>query len=386
MAMFCPPDPLAGYFPNENDETMNEYKGFKVGDKVEIRKYMANWSSALGGSSPANAEYPLIGNIRNIGGSSIGQFGHVAVNIEGYGFNLDNLIITDNIKKLPKFSVGDKVRRHNLMAKLCTITKVFPDCSYTVNDCGDLQFKESDLVPFDGYRTGDEVWTLKRGKGIYCGECGGANSGRAWVRYNGVDWHPKLSNLLTEAEYKYKKGFIAKTISCKIDFGGFEKAAKTLREFGEITRKINELKLPSGGVTEKHDWLFNPMVGCSRIIGIKPQPKFKSGDVVYYHENDGRLTTTKWEVSHYSDEMVMIRQMSCGIDYRAKVRESDLRLWKEAEFKTRYYIGVTVTGMKPNDYSKVTFLGVCPHTGKDVLCGHLEKGMVDIFHGTRGDE
>lgn len=355
---------------------MDSYKGFKVGDKAKV----------ISNSGPVRHYFTI----------------DTIVTIKGNGFTKDSFTCEDScgksqiiragdLKKLPKFSVGDKVRRHNVMAKLCTITKVFPDCSYTVNDCGDLRFKESDLVPFDGYRMGDEVWTLKRGKAKIIGNTyGDVVRPFACKEYGkpldeGI-FYPKLSNLLTEAEYKYKKGFIAKTISCKIDFGGFEKAAKTLREFGEITRKINELKLPSGGVTEKHDWLFNPMVGCSRIIGIKPQPKFKSGDVVYYHENDGRLTTTKWEVSHYSDEMVMIRQMSCGIDYRAKVRESDLRLWKEAEFKTRYYIGVTVTGMKPNDYSKVTFLGVCPHTGKDVLCGHLEKGMVDIFHGTRGDE
>ena len=141
-------DPLQGYFPNENENNMNEYKGFKVGDKVEITKKPATWASIIGQGAkfPLKEKFPFTGVIEmlQMDGSNCYAL------ISGFGFGFSTAIMERNVKKLPKYSVGDVVRAKDGFLYEIKEYNGFEEMYYFGN--GNPRFPEKSLEPFDGFR------------------------------------------------------------------------------------------------------------------------------------------------------------------------------------------------------------------------------------------
>ena len=255
---------------------MNEYNGFKVGDKVEVTKKPSCWTSG-GGRSPMNEVYPISGAISNIFNDDYCP----TATINGFGFDIETLVKENCIKKLPKYAVGDVVRRNNKQLIKCEITSVDQLCDetyvYTLSDCGSARFSESMLIPFDGLRVGDTVFTIKRGKGVVRGLVTWSKKDiRPYaVFFDKCGWkYPKKENLIpTEAKYKEalnKTGYAFKIDVAVVDeydpkdsvakhFEKIEKAAQAMNlihsaakiwanAFGRTT---DQIKFPSGGVVHQ---------------------------------------------------------------------------------------------------------------------------------------
>lgn len=402
-------DPLQGYFPNENKNNMNEYKGFKVGDKVEITSFFNVRSEGV---------------ITSFGDRKVGGFAEpdtleVWVN-KICCFDLLYLIRQDKIKKLPKYSVGDVVRRNNKQLIKCEITSVDQLCDktyiYTLSDCGSARFSESMLITFDGFRVGDTVWTAKRCKGKIIGD-----SQRTlrpfWVRFENdtCDRSPKLTNLIpTEAKYKealnktgyafkidvaFVQEYVAKPKNeaaerqaekiAKIKAAGeaFYQAAKNMA--AAIGRTTDQIKFPSGGVVYQCPPIPEHLIVSREPImkfQVAPSAKFKVGDAVYFDRK-------KWDVEDVATNECKIRISasagSCTREFRAwtVVKESDLRLWVETKFteglssfddkwvKNDYYIDPSWT---------IMYIGKI--VGKDTFVATGLSGSPALFRGIKGDD
>lgn len=257
-------------YEHKNSNNMNEYRGFKVGDRVEI-----TFSSA----------HPIKGTITSFGDRKLGGFAEpdtmdVWIS-ETTRYDMIYLVSHDLIKKLPKYAVGDVVRRNNKQLIKCEITSVDQLCDkthiYTLSDCGSARFSESMLITFDGFRVGDTVFTVKRGKGKIVADRESMPR-RFKVVFDAdkdhptiICRHPKLTNLIpTEAKYKEalnKTGYAFKIDVAVVEeydpkdsvakhFEKIEKAAQAMNlihsaakiwanAFGRTT---DQIKFPSGGV------------------------------------------------------------------------------------------------------------------------------------------
>lgn len=190
-------------YEHQNSNSMNEYRGFKVGDRVEI-----TFSSA----------HPIKGTITSFGDRKLGGFAEpdtmdVWIS-ETTRYDMIYLVSHDLIKKLPKYAVGDVVR------------SVVNGSIFTVKEIGENHyhahegtcFSENKVEPFDGFRVGDTVFTVKRGKGKIVADRESMPRRFKVVFEADKDHptiicrHPKLTNLIpTEAEYK------AATTGFKVD-------------------------------------------------------------------------------------------------------------------------------------------------------------------------
>lgn len=83
-------------------------KDFKEGDTVKITGYPNKWNGAFGGNNPSKISYPVIGKIDKMGASKYTT--KWALNVNGYGFSLQDLIDQDMIELIeetPEYEVGD---------------------------------------------------------------------------------------------------------------------------------------------------------------------------------------------------------------------------------------------------------------------------------------
>lgn len=368
---------------------MKEYKGFKVGDIVEITTTI-----------PCDR---VVGKITKFGDGKLGgclepDTLQVWTN-DTSCWDLLYLVSHDMIKKLNKYSIGDKVRRKAKAGVVCTITKVFPLCVYTVDDCGDLKFNECDLEPFDGFRIGDEVWTLKRGKGKIVDEIifPMSTSRLFIVRFDGEqkDRYPKPSNILTEAEYKEAKNLQTERIygstAAQVDennkryrcskFGVGDtvlyccqtaEIAQIQYKYGKFTYNLNSNNF-SDNIPEE-----------SLILWIQPSAKFKVGDAVSYCGKKC-IVQECYTSSHFDYHIIM---NDCPFTAR-NVKESEIREWKETKFK---YSVPMLNGI-PNiascirqirDRERFTHLG--SKDGLDVFCANIGTNDAKIYYGTKGDD
>lgn len=224
---------------------MNEYAGFKVGDKVKIIKSEMSPSCA-----------PMEGVIKRFGDFKVGGFAEVdtvEVFIGESCFDICYLLRHNVICKLPKYAVGDVVRVKSFeqikrefpkleangvcfcthagkydMSKFCgklvTLKPHKYDGLFTIEESnGGCNWADDFLEPFDGFRVGDTVWTVKRGKGKIIGNVYD-NAERPfavdfsvpngiflrWHTYDGIHY-PKLSNLIP-TEAKIQRGNKAKVL------------------------------------------------------------------------------------------------------------------------------------------------------------------------------
>jgi hypothetical protein len=316
-------NPLQGYFPNEeNSNSMNEYRGFKVGDKVEITKKPSCWTSG-GGRSPMNEVYPIRGAISNIFNDDYCP----TATINGFGFDIQTLVKEKCIKKLPKYAVGDVVRE-KISGKIYEVTMVLGRETYR---SGDVCFLENTVEPFDGFRIGDTVWTVKRGKGKIGGERYGSNKrpfevdfGEAYKSYKS----PKLTNLIpTESLYKEalnKTGYAFKIdvayvsewnpiMECvadiehqkkterlaKIKAAGeaFYQAAKNMA--AAIGRTTDQIKFPSGGVVSDTP----RMIFAGEPYMVPPKSPSLASLEYHFAENSKKLQEIMDEVKKKKDEL-----------------------------------------------------------------------------------
>ncbi len=180
------------------------------------------------------------------------------------------------------------------------------------------------------FKVGDEVWTGKRGWGIIVRESDVEAKRPFCVCFDGLHYFPKLSNLVSN---------------------------KSIAEANYIT--INK---------------------------IMQAPKFKKGDKVFH---DGK----KWEIG---SEMTQNRTYQInrmgegGIYIVSRCSESDLRLWKEHEFR---YISATQSSKPtiievgdfacPADFQKAKHVGKT--NGFDIFLFHNHTGNEIILFGTKGD-
>ncbi len=347
---------------------MESYKGFKVGDKVEITSFFNVRSEGV---------------ITSFGDRKVGCFAEpdtleVWVN-KVCCFDLLYLIRQDKIKKLPKYAVGDVVRRNNKQLIKCEITSVDQLCDktyiYTLSDCGSAGFSESMLIPFDGFRIGDTVWTVKRGKGKIVADRESMPRRFKVVFEADKDHptiicrHPKLTNLIP-TESKYKEALNKTGYAFKIDVAVVEEykpspissdvvdafkyainamsIAESLKRYAKIAYKfqssgvvyqcppVPKYKFYKNGLqicpfTEKLVWMDKEPTYFGQVQ-VAPSAKFKVGDVVYFDRK-------KWDVEDVATNECKIRISasagSCTHEFRAwtVVKESDLRLWKETKIK-----------------------------------------------------
>jgi hypothetical protein len=406
-------DPIGQYFKNKNENTMNEYRGFKVGDKVEITSFFNVRSEGV---------------ITSFGDRKVGGFAEpdtleVWVN-KICCFDLLYLIRQDKIKKLPKYAVGDVVRRNNKQMIKCTVTMVHPDFAYSVDDCGDLKFRETDLIPFDGFRVGDTVFTVKRGKGKIASKHitkGGHESWKKpfWVLFDdGHETNPKKENLIpTESLYKealnktgyafkidvaYVHEYVAKPKNeaaerqaekiAKIKAAGeaFYQAAKNMA--AAIGRTTDQIKFPSGGVVYQCPPIPEHLIVSREPImkfQVAPSAKFKVGDAVYFDRK-------KWDVEDVATNECKIRISasagSCTREFRAwtVVKESDLRLWVET--KLTHCLQTLSNTWYPTScvskYEKIIHLGGFRIDGetRDIFACYGKNGKLILWAGIKGDD
>ena len=252
---------------------MNEYRGFKVGDRVEVKF----------------ANTPVIkGVITSFGDRRMGGFAEpdtmdVWIS-ETTRYDMIYLVSHDLIKKLHKYAVGDVVRCNSRPPYNYEIASVVGlsdnTIGYTLSDCGSVKFSEPMLIPFDGFRVGDTVFTVKRGKGKIVADRESMPR-RFKVVFDAdkdhptiICRHPKLTNLIpTEAKYKEalnKAGYAFKIDVAVVEeydpkdsvakhFEKIEKAAQAMNlihsaakiwanAFGRTT---DQIKFPSGGVVHQ---------------------------------------------------------------------------------------------------------------------------------------
>lgn len=348
-------------YPNTNPFKMNEYRGFKVGDKVEVNSYNG-----------------VVCNVSD----SLKKY-HVRTERNG-------VILADEgeMKKLPNFSVGDVVRvdlkgvntsnhrpQADYQGKLFTIGEIDGNVYLFSDDphkqkCG---FLEQYLMPFDGFRVGDTVWTAKRGKMKIAGNVIPARGERQWVCTDGHDlWcYPKTSNLIpTEAKYKEPM-----TGGFRIDIALVTPCNPTVDVMFSPKKALNIWKYPP----------------CP-----EPMPKFKVGDAVFYQGK-------KWEVmsiKQRTDNPLLRphikydinRQVTPNGSVSACVNESDLRLWKETKFTHIAAFGTDASvrlqkaaHFSPSDYQSCKYLG---KNGQlmDVFHCSTKYTEVVILFGEKGDD
>lgn len=418
-------------YEHQNSNSMNEYNGFKVGDKVEITSFFNVRSEGV---------------ITSFGDRKVGGFAEpdtleVWVN-KICCFDLLYLIRHDKIKKLPKYSVGDVVRRNNKQLIKCEITSVDQLCDntyvYTLSDCGSARFSESMLIPFDGFHVGDTVWTVKRGKGKVTGNTMNKSDERQFmVEFeNGLrkKGFPKTSNLIpTESLYKEalnKTGYAFKIDVAVVDeydpkdsvakhFEKIEKAAQAMNlihsaakiwanAFGRTT---DQIKFPSGGVVHQcpprygfykdglpidpicviKSWqppAPNPYFGQ---VQVAPSAKFKVGDAVYFKNIGHSLCATE-----NPNKYIVISPNAAGgfvtlkrwdNEAAATCRESDLRLWVETKFTHKLVgreIKTLILNFTPNDFVSIKCLPT--EYGDMAFYCTTKEGQSIILFGIKGDD
>ena len=274
-------------------------------------------------------------------------------------YDMIYLVSHDLIKKLPKYAVGDVVRRNNKQLIKCEITSVDQLCDktyiYTLSDCGSARFSESMLITFDGFRVGDTVWTVKRGKGTIVTGCTSSTKRPHCVNYDDGKYpkcvYPKLSNLFP-TERKMLESLPIK-VAYAIPFPGV---------------------MPDV-VAEMLGYKWNPTT-AGQATADQMRPKFKEGDAVY---SGG----TKWII----DDV----QQHNGYRIRSTERphlyviayESNLRLWKET--KLTHCLQRNSDSWYESDYLKpsdLKYLGSI--NGHDTFIG-TSMGLT-LYRGIKGDD
>lgn len=413
---------------------MNEYRGFKVGDRVEI-----TFSSA----------HPIKGTITSFGDRKLGGFAEpdtmdVWIS-ETTRYDMIYLVSHDLIKKLPKYAVGDVVRCNSRPPYNYEIASVVGlsdnTIGYTLSDCGSVKFSESMLITFDGFRVGDTVWTVKRGKGKVVSEIYCCTDGRSFfVRFDNdtCDRNPRDRNLIP-TEAKYKEALNKAGYAFKIDVA-FVQEYVAKPYFGQVQVAPLFSKKPTYTRTaEGHLELVDGMDGCEKKycaskfgVGenvqygciksdivmiywngseflytlksnsapdnirerflhetVKPSAKFKVGDAVYFDRK-------KWDVEDVATNECKIRISasagSCTREFRAwtVVKESDLRLWVET--KLTHCLQTLSNTWYPTScvskYEKIIHLGGFRIDGetRDIFACYGKNGKLILWAGIKGDD
>ena len=330
---------------------MNEYRGFKVGDRVEI-----TFSSA----------HPIKGTITSFGDRKLGGFAEpdtmdVWIS-ETTRYDMIYLVSHDLIKKLPKYAVGDVVRFKHKTGKNPTVVDKYgfiatiKGCDVHENICTLYEYPENYteccFEPFDGFRVGDTVFTVKRGKGKIFAQ--NSHDDRQF----GVRWEidaplytfPKTTNLIP-TEAKYKEALNKAGYAFKID------------------------------VEYVQEYVAKPYFGQ---IQVAPSPKFKVGDAVYFDRK-------KWDVEDVATNECKIRISantgSCTREFRAwtVVKESDLRLWVDTKITHDDEMDVVRNDIWLKDLKSPKFIGIHIN-GKAIFSEDAGNGKMVIWYGIKGDD
>lgn len=316
-----------------------------------------------------------------------------------------------------RYSVGDVVRSksHNQILEVAEVGTTH----YRSKE--GHYMSENYIEPFDGFRIGDTVFTVKRGKGKIASKHitkGGHESWKKpfWVLFDdGHETNPKKENLIpTESLYKealnktgyafkidvaFVQEYVAKPKNeaaerqaekiAKIKAAGeaFYQAAKNMA--AAIGRTTDQIKFPSGGVVYQCPPIPEHLIVSREPImkfQVAPSAKFKVGDAVYFDRK-------KWDVEDVATNECKIRISasagSCTREFRAwtVVKESDLRLWVETKFteglssfddkwvKNDYYIDPSWT---------IMYIGKI--VGKDTFVATGLSGSPALFRGIKGDD
>ena len=363
-----------------------------------------------------------------------GGIDYVHVRTEKHGVVLAS--VTD-LTKLPKYAVGDVVRRNNKQLIKCEITSVDQLCDktyiYTLSDCGSARFSESMLITFDGFRVGDTVWTVKRGKGEIVTGCTNDTKRPHCVNYDDGKYpkcvYPKLTNLIP-TESLYKEALNKTGYAFKIDVAvveaydpkdlvakHFEKAEKAAQAMNLIHsaakiwanafgRTTDQIKFPSGGVfcpeplgevlghkfypiTKSWEDILKESVGSK--IQVAPSAKFKVGDAVYFKNIGHSLCATE-----NPNKYIVISPNAAGgfvtlkrwdNEAAATCRESDLRLWVETKFTHKLVgreIKTLILNFTPNDFVSIKCLPT--EYGDMAFYCTTKEGQSIILFGIKGDD
>lgn len=323
------------YFSNENDDCME----YRLGDKVKVRTFN-------------------------------GVICHISPALEKYHVRTENngviLVDESELEKLPNYAVGDVVRLvnpHNKKEEIVSISSV-EGLLYAFHEKGKGLFSEQYVIPFDGFRIGDTVWTAKRGKGTIV--LGGTHDPERphCVNYDDGKYpkcvYPKLSNL-------------------------FPTERKMLES---LPKKISYFDTPVLGsfgiLATRHFVIENtPLYGQATSDPIRP--KFKAGDVVFYNSPSG---IKKWTVDIVwhpkSGTKYGLKGFKCCELHNICVAESDLRLWKESKLTHCLQSG-SDNWYKSDKYTPINIKFIGNINGHDTFTGE-SCGVIHLYRGTKGDD
>ena len=345
-----------------NPFKVTEYRGFKVGDKVEVTERPSGRS--IHGKDPKDLQYPFRGTIEKFeDGYGVNHERLVSAIIGGYGFIVDCLWSTMNIKKLPNYAVGDVVRSRN-HNKVLEISEVAENHYRSTEG---HYMTDAYIEPFDGFRVGDTVWSAKRGKGeivAYNKSFDGSSTKRVFVvKFDNensglfdVSRRPKLSNLFPTERKMIES--LPQKIAYAIPFPG------TMPDF----------------IAEMLGYKMVSTVGQASADPVRP--KFKVDDVVCYNGS-------KWRIIGFRIEGYVLYTIKKDAITEFLVRESDLRLWKETKYR------VCIAGIEGRDGYVVSemlpYLSNVKHIGKssmneDIFIADLNTGKQIVLFGTKGDD
>lgn len=315
----------------------------------------------------------------------------------------------ESLTKLPKYAVGDVVRFKHKKGKNPTVIDKYgfiatiKSCHYdacTLYEYPETYFDRC-FEPFDGFRIGDTVWTVKRGKGKIIGNVydntkrpfavdfsAPLGSTLKWYTYDGI-FYPKLTNLIP-TEAKYKEAIKLQKITV-VGESFLEVAKSVAAAFGRTAEQLK--KFPSGGVVYQCPPIPEHLIGSREPIKfqVAPSSKFKEGDVVYLKNipftPHGVAFPHKYVVNKFDGKYLVTSQDNQRSTWAT---ESDLRLWKETEFEILVDDGITLKSCagfsQPFCYDEVRFIGKTQE-GKDIFSAKTKSmAHTHIFYGTKGDD
>lgn len=224
------------------------------------------------------------------------------------------------------------------------------------------------------YKTGDTVWTRKRGKGIITDHSHFTAQDRPFrVRFesDGSFRSPRLSSLYPSED-------------------AMKKARWYVSEFTHSPRVATNKE--TSGWREMLEGLPRVTINMSDLVEIKAtpiQPKFKVGDAVYYNGGNWAIRERYWSGKEHRYNIS--KPGISGDSLLLGISESGLRYWRQTTFHTRVVHDITTKEFNADrfntqgfDMRKVKHIG--NSHGSDIFIYNADTNHATILYGYKGDD